>query len=402
MSEQGPDRPAEGRARRCVTVAGGGNFGTVIASIVAGRGHAVSLWMRDAEQVEETARLRENRRYLPGHRLHDGVTPTGDLAAAVAASELVFVSVPSASFREVAEEIGRHLAPGTILVSTTKGIEARGFRLMSDVLRECCPEARIGVLSGPNIAEEIGRHLAPGTILVSTTKGIEARGFRLMSDVLRECCPEARIGVLSGPNIAEEIARGDYTGTVIASRDAELRFVVQDTVHSRSFRVYSNPDLYGVELGGALKNIYAIAAGMATALGAGQNTLAMLVTRGLGEMSRFAASQGADPLTFLGLAGVGDLLVTCSSPLSRNFQLGRAVGEGRSLVEAQEELGKLAEGVNTIAVVWERARELGVDMPIVQGLHEILFEGRARAEVLVRLMLAEQRDDVEFVARIDG
>lgn len=352
MSEQGPDRPADGRVRRCVTVAGGGNFGTVIASIVAGRGHAVSLWMRDAEQVEEAARLRENRRYLPGHRLHDGVTPTADLAGAVAASELVFVSVPSASFREV--------------------------------------------------AEEIGRHLAPGTILVSTTKGIEARGFRLMSDVLRECCPEARIGVLSGPNIAEEIARGDYTGTVIASRDAELRFVVQDTVHSRSFRVYSNPDLYGVELGGALKNIYAIAAGMATALGAGQNTLAMLVTRGLGEMSRFAASQGADPLTFLGLAGVGDLLVTCSSPLSRNFQLGRAVGEGRSLAEAQEELGKLAEGVNTIAVVWERARELGVDMPIVQGLHEILFEGRARAEVLVRLMLAEQRDDVEFVARIDG
>ncbi|MEE4360140.1 MAG: NAD(P)H-dependent glycerol-3-phosphate dehydrogenase [Pseudomonadales bacterium] len=348
MSEPGAERASDDRPRRTVTVAGGGNFGTVIANIVAGRGHEVLLWMRDAEQVEETGRLRENRRYLPGHRLHDNVSPVGDLSACASRSDMVFVSVPSASFREV--------------------------------------------------ATEIGLHLRAGTIVVSTTKGIEADGFRLMSDVLREACPQGRIGVLSGPNIAEEIARGDYTGTVIASPDAALRTEVQETVHSRSFRVYSNPDMYGVELGGALKNIYAIASGMAAALGAGQNTLAMLITRGLGEMSRFATSQGANPLTFLGLAGVGDLMVTCSSPLSRNYQLGHAIGSGRSLADAQAALGKLAEGVNTIGVVWARAREFGVDMPILQGLHEILFEERHLAEVLVRLMLGEQRDDVEFVA----
>ena len=330
-----------------VAVVGGGNFGTVVANIIAARGHPVCLWMRDPEQVDEACQRRENRRYLPGHRLHDRVEPTGDLARATTAAEMLFVAVPSASFREVAVGISQHVQPGSLVISATKGIEAQGFLLMSEILSEC------------------------------------------LTDV--------RIGVLSGPNIAEEIASGDFTGTVIASEDENLRMRVQDALHSRSFRVYSNPDRYGVELAGALKNVYAIAAGMAAALGAGQNTRAMLITRGLGEMSRFAASLGANPLTFLGLAGVGDLMVTCSSPLSRNYQLGFAVGRGASLAQAQDEVGKLAEGVNTIKVVHARALEIGVSMPIVQGLHEILFEDRALAEVLVRLMLAEQRDDVEFV-----
>jgi len=313
----------------------------------------VELWLRDAERAEELARSRENRRYLPGHVLHEGVEPVTDLAAAVAGAALVFVAVPSASFEEVAAGMAPHLAPGTFLLSTTKGL-----------------------VPAPGAADG---------------------AFLTMSELLARHCPEARIGVLSGPNIAEEIAGGSFTGTVVASPDEALRDFVQATVHSRSFRVYSNPDMQGVELAGALKNIYAIAAGMAAALGAGQNTLAMLVTRGLGEMSRLAARLGADPMTFLGLAGVGDLMVTCSSPLSRNYALGRAVGEGRSLEAAQEALGRLAEGVNTVAVVHRRARALGVDMPIVQGLHEILFDGRPLAEVLIRLMLAEQRDDVEFV-----
>lgn len=354
-------RSAE-RTPGVVAVLGGGNFGTVIANIIAARGHQVRLWMRDPGQVEDTRRWGENRRYLPGHALHRRVEPSADLQAALADAGMVFVAVPSASIREVAADLARLLAPGTFVISTTKGIE------------------------GP------GAH-APAA---GTT------AFRLMSDILESHCPRARVGVLSGPNIAEEIARGDYTGTVVASSDAELRKRVQETLHSRSFRVYSNPDRYGVELAGALKNIYAIASGMAAALGAGQNTRAMLITRGLAEMSRFAVSQGANPLTFLGLAGVGDLMVTCSSPLSRNHQLGYAVGQGATLSQAQEEVGKLAEGVNTIAVVHARARELDVTMPIVQGLHEILFEGRALAEVLVRLMLSEQRDDVAFVASTAG
>ncbi len=345
------------RRTEAVAVLGGGNFGTVIANIIAARGHRVLLWMRDPEQVEDTARWRENRRYLPGYPIHARVEPTADLEVAVGTADMVFLSVPSASFRSVAEDMARHVRSDALIVSTTKGIEGGGGD---------------------------GGH------------------FQLMSEIVEECCPQVRIGVLSGPNLAEEIARGDYTGTVVASTDAELRDRVQDSLHSRSFRVYSNPDRYGVELAGALKNVYAIASGMAAALGAGQNTRAMLITRGLGEMSRFAVKQGADPMTFLGLAGVGDLMVTCSSPLSRNHQLGYAVGQGATLDQAQEEVGKLAEGVNTIAVVHARARALGVSMPIVQGLHEILFEGRALAEVLVRLMLAEQRDDVEFVASTAG
>lgn len=364
---------AESRAERnteVVAVLGGGNFGTVIANIIAARGHQVRLWMRDPEQVEDTRRFGENRRYLPGHALHRRVEATADLEGALTGAGMVFVAVPSASIREVARDMARRIAPGTLLISTTKGIEG--------------PGAHAPKVPGAHAPESQGA------------------AFQLMSDILESYCPNTRVGVLSGPNLAEEIARGDYTGTVVASSDADLRTRVQETLHSRSFRVYSNPDRYGVELAGALKNIYAIASGMAAALGAGQNTRAMLITRGLAEMSRFAVSQGANPLTFLGLAGVGDLMVTCASPLSRNHQLGYAVGQGATLAQAQEEVGKLAEGVNTIAVVHARARELGVIMPIVQGLHEILFEGRALAEVLVRLMLAEQRDDVAFVASTAG
>ena len=339
--------------KTAIAVLGGGSFGTAIADIAAARGHAVRLWLRDAELAARMRTTRVNHRYLPSHPLHDGVEPTTDLAATVADAALVFVAVPSAAFSEVAAAIAPHLAPGARLVSATKGLSP-------------VPDADDGA-------------------------------FLMMSEVLASACPEARIGVLSGPNIADEIAAGSFTGTVIASPDAELRAFVQATVHSRSFRVYSNPDMQGVELAGALKNIYAIASGMATALAAGQNTIAMLVTRGLAEMSRFAARLGADPMTFLGLAGVGDLMVTCTSPLSRNFALGHAIGEGRSLKAARAHLGRLAEGVNTVAVVDRRARALGVDMPIARGLHQVLFEDRPLADAMIRLMLVEQRDDVEFV-----
>ncbi len=338
-----------GEAGVKIAVLGAGNFGTVIANIVAARGHEVALWLRDPSQCAALARDRENLRYLPGHPLAEGVVPTTDLPSAVAGARLVFVAVPSAAL--------------------------------------------------PAVAERLGTLLESGTGLISTTKGLARDGFMLMSEVLAMACPQARIGVLSGPNLAEEIAQGHFTGTVIASAEAALCEEVQRRVHSRSFRVYSNSDRYGVELAGALKNIYALASGMAAALGAGENSRAMLLTRGLAEMSQFAVAKGANPLTLLGLAGVGDLMVTCSSPLSRNFQLGRAIGEGRSLEDAAAHLGKLAEGVNTVRSTWQEAQRLAVPMPICQGLHAILFEGRQLPEVLVRLMLAEQRDDVAVVWR---
>jgi len=331
-----------------VGIIGGGNFGTAIGNIIANNGFRTQLWMRDAVQAADTQAARENQRYLPGHPLADLVTPTADLAQAVHGSSAVFVSVPSAAFRPVAEQL-------------------RGL-------------------------------LDEQTALISVTKGIEADGFRLMSQILAQVTGSVHTGALSGPNLAEEIAGGQYTGTVIASQDAQVCQLVQQLLHSETFRVYANNDVYGVELAGALKNIYAIICGLASALGVGQNTVGMLITRSLAEMSRFAVSMGANPFTFLGLAGVGDLLVTCTSPLSRNFRLGALVGGGASLAQAMDDMGKLAEGVNTLKVVRSKAVELDVYMPLVEGLHRILFDGANIGQVISELMTGSQGVDVEFAS----
>lgn len=331
-----------------VAIVGAGNFGTAVANIVAGNGIAVRLWMRDEAQLAEIRAHGENRRYLPGHPLHVRVAPTTDLPGAVGGCDVAFVTVPSASFVAVAGE----LAPV----------------------------------------------VAPGTGVVSATKGIHADGFRLMSQILETALPQARIGVISGPNLAEEMADGRYTGTVVASRHGDLRDTVRTILKSPTFRVYASTDVYGVELGGALKNIYAIVCGIATGLGVGQNALAMLVTRSLAEMGRFAVALGANPFTFLGLAGVGDLFATCTSPLSRNFRLGAKLAAGTRLADALAELGKLAEGVNTVRAVCDRAAELGVYMPLADALNRLLFQDAELAPIVADLMASEQRPDVEFAA----
>lgn len=331
-------------------IVGAGNFGTAIANIVAKNGFPTHLWMRDKQQLADIREHGENRRYLRGHPLDAHIRPTCDMATAVGSSDVVFMTIPSASFREVT-----------------------------------C---------------EIARHAKPGAFVVSGTKGIEANGFRLMSQILVELLPECTVGVISGPNLAEEIAGEQYTGTVVASPSAALCDSVQDLLRSETFRVYSSADVYGVELGGALKNVYAIICGMAVGLEVGQNTIGMLITRSLAEMSRFAVSLGANPFTFLGLAGVGDLVVTCTSPLSRNFQLGLRVAQGSSLDEAMAQLGKLAEGVNTLQVIRDKSEELGVYMPLVDGLHRVLFGGEDIGEVVSDLMTGETMVDVEFATPV--
>ena len=188
------------------------------------------------------------------------------------------------------------------------------------------------------------------------------------------------------------------TATVVASADEDLCNRVQAALHGRTFRVYASADRFGVELGGALKNVYAIIAGMAVALGMGENTKSMLITRALAEMTRFAVSQGANPMTFLGLAGVGDLIVTCSSPKSRNYQVGFALGQGLSLEDAVTRLGEVAEGVNTLKVLKVKAQELNVYMPLVAGLHAILFEGYTLDQVIGQLMRGEPKTDVDFIS----
>lgn len=329
-----------------IAVLGGGSFGTAIANLLAQNGHRVLHWMRDPVQAEAIRVNRENPRYLKGVKVLDAVEPTTDLPGALNSCVLVFVALPSSALRQVLQPVSTLLA---------------------------------------------------GKMLVSTTKGIEAQTFKLMSQILEEVAPQARIGVLSGPNLAREIAAHTLTATVVASEDEALCREVQAVLHGRTFRVYASADRFGVELGGALKNVYAIIAGMAAALGMGENTKSMLITRALAEMTRFAVHLGANPMTFLGLAGVGDLIVTCSSPKSRNYQVGFALGEGLSLEDAVERLGEVAEGVNTIKVLKAKSDELQVYMPLVAGLHAILFEGRTLDQVIEALMRAEPKTDVDFI-----
>jgi glycerol-3-phosphate dehydrogenase (NAD(P)+) len=334
-----------------ISVIGGGSFGTVIANITAENGYEVSFWMRSESKAEQLNRTRENSQYLPNYQLNERVVATSDMAAAVKDSSLIFVAVPSSSFRQV--------------------------------VRDMVP------------------HLAQSTVLVSTTKGIESGSFDLMTQILHQEAPNAKVGVLSGPNLAVEIAKKNLTGTVIASPDEQVRELVKSALKSTYFRVYANNDMFGVELGGSLKNIYAIIAGIATALGMGHNTNSMLVTRALTEMARFGKELGADPMTFLGLAGVGDLIVTCSTPLSRNYRIGLALGKGVPLEEAIAELGQVAEGVNTVKLVQEKAEELGVYMPLASGLYKIIYEKDSLENMISSLMLSELALDVEFAANED-
>jgi len=331
-----------------ISVIGGGSFGTVIANITAENGYHVSFWMRNESQAEQLNLTRENSQYLPNYRLNERIVATSDMADAVKGSGLIFVAVPSSSFRQV--------------------------------VRDMVP------------------HISEDTVLVSTTKGIESGSFDMMTQILNQEAPKAKVGVLSGPNLAMEIAKKDPTGTVIASSDEQVRKLVKSALKSKYFRVYSNNDMFGVELGGSLKNIYAIIAGIAAALGMGHNTNSMLVTRALTEMARFGKELGADPMTFLGLAGVGDLVVTCSSPLSRNYRIGLALGKGTPLEEAVAELGQVAEGVNTVKLVQEKAEELGVYMPLASGLYKIIYENDSIENIISSFMLSEQALDVEFAA----
>ncbi|WP_372865690.1 NAD(P)H-dependent glycerol-3-phosphate dehydrogenase [Spongiibacter sp.] len=332
-----------------VAIVGGGSFGTAIANIVADNGHDVCLWMRNAERVAEVNAQHTNSAYLPDISLNPALRASAELGDAVKACDVVFVAVPSKSCRDVARQLAPLLAPGTMVVSTTKGIEADSNELMSEVLRE-----------------ELG---------------------------------DVSIGVMSGPNLAKELAAREITGTVIASEDERLTQCIQDLLQSSYFRVYAGSDIYGVELAGALKNVYAIVAGLAAALGVGHNTISMLITRSLAEMSRYAVHKGADPLTFLGLAGVGDLFVTCTSPLSRNYRVGYALGQGRDLNEVVAELGQVAEGVNTLKLLKQQSQQLDIYMPLVNGLYAIIYEGKTVPEVIGDMMWAEQNRDVEFTVQ---
>ncbi len=329
-----------------VTVLGGGSFGTAMANTAVRNGCETMIWIRDAEIAAEINATHINKRYLPDFKLEDGLYAESNLERAVRDRDIILVAIPSHSFR--------------------------------DVLRQIKP-------------------FISAQAVVSLTKGVEAKTFSFMSDIIREELPEVPYGVLSGPNLAKEIVAGQPAGTVIASDSELVRYAVQQALHSALFRVFGSDDVHGVELGGALKNIYAVAMGMAAAYQVGENTKSMILTRALAEMSRFAVKLGANPLTFLGLSGVGDLFATCNSPLSRNYQVGFALGSGKTLDEATKALGQTAEGINTIVQVNARAKALNVYMPITQALYEVIFEGAPPLNIAVSLMKNGHRSDVEFV-----
>ena len=337
------------RAVPRVAVVGAGAWGTTLAAIVARR-EPVTLLCHDPGLATAIETTRRNERRLPGIDLPDGITASADPGTLADARDLVIVAVPSTHLRA---EIGR-------------------------------------------VAEAI----PGGADLLSVTKGLERGTLLRMSEVIADAggiAPE-RIAALSGPNLAGEIARGLPASAVVAAGDAALATEVVDRLSRREFRLYVNRDILGVELCGALKNVVAIAAGAADGLGFGDNGKAGLMTRGLAEMMRVGAAAGANPLTFAGLAGIGDVIATCGSRLSRNHRLGEELARGRSWAEIEATLGGTAEGAYTVDAALALAARLGVEMPIAQEVHNALFEGKSVQRCLIDLLARESKDELGDLA----
>ena len=332
--------------RKNISVLGGGSWGTVLAYLASLNGNQVNLWMRDNNLAEEINNTRINKRYLPNLDLGKNITATSQIQD-IKESDLIIFCVPSDAFRDV-----------SLLASS---------------------------------------YINENTFLVTATKGVEKDDFSLMSKILEEYYSKNLIGILSGPNLAEEIANHHLSGTVIASKHKILRDEVIQNLSTDFFRIYENDDPYGVEMGGALKNIYAIACGIADGLNSGENTIGMIMTRGLGEMSRLATDLGANPQTFLGLAGVGDLITTCASPLSRNHQFGKYIGEGLSVEEAKQKIGQTIEGLKTLKVVKNISDKHGVEMPIVDSLYKIIYKGTNLDGSIQNVLGQDMIKDVEFI-----
>ena len=286
-----------------IAVLGGGSFGTVLANIAASNGFEVSLWVRDSEQALRINSEGANTTYHPELQLSSNIEASENLDEVIKNSSIVLIATPSSIFENIVKRISPSIDEGAHIISCTKGIKLNPFRSMSDII------------------------------------------------LLNIDASKNSVGVLSGPNLAKEIAEKKVTGTVIASNDDSLINDVKETLSSDTFKIYSSDDIQGVELAGALKNIYAIICGIAESLEVGENAVGLILTRSMAEMSRFAVAKGANPITFLGLAGMGDLVATCTSNLSRNFQLGINLGAGLSLEEAKNKVGQVAEGIRTLRLL---------------------------------------------------
>jgi glycerol-3-phosphate dehydrogenase (NAD(P)+) len=330
-----------------VAVVGAGSWGTAVAAIVAGNA-PTTLWARREELAASIDRRHENPDYLSGIALPSKLRATSDIAAACAGADVVVFAVPSHGLRTVLAAARPHVAPGAAIVSLAKGIEQGSLRRMTEV-----------------IAEELAGHDA------------------------------ARIGVLTGPNLAREVASGQPTASVVAVPDDAVAEALQKVFFAPTLRVYTNPDVVGCEMAGALKNVLAIGAGIADGLGYGDNTKAALITRGLAELARLGVVLGGEPLTFAGLAGMGDLIATCSSPQSRNRHVGYELGRGRALDDIVNEMNMVAEGVKTTAAVIELAGRHAVEMPLASFVGRVLYDGAHPADLVPELMLRKAKPELQ-------
>ena len=329
-----------------IAILGGGSWGTALAIVLARarRKHDISLWIRDPALAESVQRDRENFSYLPGHRLAPEISVTCEIHDAISGAQILVGAIPTAHARAVYSTAAKGASPRAAFVSAAKGLEPATHKRMSEV-----------------VLEVFSPKFAP------------------------------RFAVLSGPSFAAEAARGEPTAVVLASSDALLASELQEEFASPNFRVYINDDVLGVELAGAMKNVIAIAAGVCQGLGLGSNPLAALITRGLAEMSRLAAARGAQPETLTGLAGLGDLVLTCTGALSRNRQVGIELGKGRALGEILAGMRMVAEGVGTTAALLALAREAKVEMPITEQVAEILHQGKPPREAIRDIMDRPQK-----------
>jgi glycerol-3-phosphate dehydrogenase (NAD(P)+) len=331
-----------------VAILGAGIWGTALSLVLSRspRAHDISLWARDAGLAEEIRRKRENISYLPGHTLPDQVRVAHDLDEALSGAKIIIGAIPSAHAREVYSAAASRVAPYTAVVGATKGLDPATHARMSEVIGQVVRAAR-----------------AP------------------------------RIAVLSGPSFALEVAQGAPTAVVLASHDAALAAELQEAFAAPNFRLYTNDDMLGVELAGAMKNVIAIAAGTCQGLGIGSNSLAALITRGLAEMSRLAVALGARPETLSGLAGLGDLVLTCTGSLSRNRRVGIELGKGRLLPEIIAGMHGVAEGVGTTAALLTLASENKIELPIIEQVDAILHQGKSPRDAIRAIMERPQRKE---------
>lgn len=332
-----------------IGVLGGGSWGTATSVLLANKGNEVLVWDRNIDVINELNIHKRNEKYLPGITIPDNILGVNNIEECCKDSEILIIAVPSQGVRDVCGKLKAFVKKEQIFVSLAKGIENSSLKRVSEVVNEFFPENNICVISGPSHAEEVAKNIP--TTVTSSSASMDKAQF------------------------------------------------VQDVFITPTFRVYTNPDIIGVELGGAIKNVIALAAGISDGIGYGDNTKAALMTRGIAEMARLGIAMGAQPLTFAGLSGIGDLIVTCTSMHSRNRRAGILIGQGKTPEEATKEVKMVVEGITTTASVYKLSQRLNIEMPITNQLYDILFNNKNPKEAVEELMLRDKRHEIEEIVK---